>query len=197
MIYGNVGGIRVPLNQDLVLEFCGNQKQFISILSETHINHDQMHHLRHNWYGPIFFFPGDSATKGLLILHHLGLEVINEVETDLKGRFVSFRVTPSNDRALCVYAPSEYSTRQQLARRHFFKRLQNYMENKIKRKENKIILKMDRDGENKPQIFYRSCSNYVLPKLIVNNGLESLWRRENPDSPEFTRYHRSFGKDLG
>ena len=34
-------------------------------------------------------------------------------------------------------------------------------------------------------------------KLIVENGLEDLWRRENPDSPEFTCYDRSFAKDPG
>ena len=32
-----------------------------------------------------------------------------------------------------------------------------------------------------------------LSKLIVDNGLEDLWRRENPDSSEFTRYNRSSG----
>ena len=77
------------------------------------------------------------------------------------------------------------------------------MENKNEGNENKIILgdfnrtvgKMDRDGENKRQTLYRCCSNYALSKLIVNNGLEDLWRRENLDSPEFTHYQRSFGKD--
>ena len=70
---------------------------------------------------------------------------------------MSFKFTPSNDRILCVYAPSGYSTREQLDRGHFFEGLQNYMENK-----SKIILedfnctmnKMVRDGENKTQRFY-------------------------------------------
>ena len=35
--------------------------------------------------------------------------------------------------------------------------------------------------------------NYGLSKLIMNNGLEDLWRRENPDSSDFTRYNRSSG----
>ena len=30
--------------------------------------------------------------------------------------------------------------------------------------------KMDRDGGNKIQRLYRYCSNYALPKLIVDNG---------------------------
>ena len=30
-----------------------------------------------------------------------------------------------------------------------------------------------------------------------DNGLEDLWRREKPDSPEFTYHNRSFGKDPG
>ena len=79
------------------------------------------------------------------------------------------------------------------------------MENKNKGNENKIILgdfnctvdKMDRDGEDKTQILYRCCSNYALSKIIMGNGLEDLWRKNNPDSPEFTLYNRSFGKDSG
>ena len=92
-------------------------------------------------------------------MHHLGLKGVTEVETDPKGRFVSFKVTPANDRVLCVYAPSGNSTREQLASGRFFEGLQNYMENKNKGNENKIILgdfnctiyKMERDGGNKSQ----------------------------------------------
>ena len=73
------------------------------------------------------------------------------------------------------------------------------MENKNEGNENKIILgdfhctmdKMERDGRNKT--LYRFRFNYALSKLIVDNGLKDLWRRENPDSSEFTRYDRSFG----
>ena len=61
-------------------------------------------HIGNNWLGAIFLSPGDSHIKGLLVLLHLGLEGVTEVDTDPKGRFVSFKVTPSNDRVLCVYA---------------------------------------------------------------------------------------------
>ena len=104
---------------------------------------------------------------------------------------------------LYVYALSGYSTREQLARERFFEGLQNYMENKNEENESKIILgdincttdKMGRDGENKTQRLYRCCSNYALSKVIVDNGFEDLWRRENSDFPELTCYDRSFGKD--
>ena len=107
--------------------------------------------------GPIFFFPGDSNIKRLLVLLHLGLKGITEVDTDQKGRSVSFKVTPSNDRVLLVCAPSGYSTREQLARERFYDGLKNYMENKNEANENKIIPgdfsctidKIGRDGENK------------------------------------------------
>ena len=77
------------------------------------------------------------------------------------------------------------------------------MQNKNEGNENKIMLgdlnctmdKIDRDGENKTQILYRCCSNYVLSNLIVDNGLEDLWRSENPDSPKFICCDRSFAKD--
>ena len=68
------------------------------------------------------------------------------------------------------------------------------MENKNKKNESKIILgefnctmdKMNEDGGNKKQ---RRCrSNYALSKLIVDNGLKDLWRRENLGSSEFTHY---------
>ena len=40
---------------------------------------------------------------------------------------------------------------------------------------------MDRDGENKRQRPYWWCSSYALSKIIVDNELEDLWRRENTD----------------
>ena len=57
--------------------------------------------------------------------------------------------------------------------------------------------KIVRVGENNTQRLYRCCSNYALSKLIVDNGLENLWRRENPDSPEFICYDNSFAKNPG
>ena len=77
------------------------------------------------------------------------------------------------------------------------------MQNKNEGNKNKIMLgvlnctmnKVDRVGENETQRLYRCCSNYALPKLIVDNGLEDLWRRERSDSPEFICYDRSFAKD--
>ena len=102
---------------DLVLEFCRNQNKVISILTETHINHDY--------------------TKGLLFLFHQGLEGITEAETDPKGRFMSIKVTLSNDRVLCVYPSSAYSTREHVASGRFFEGLQYYMEIKIREMKTK------------------------------------------------------------
>ena len=79
------------------MRFPKKKKNDIGILTEAHIKHDQIHHqthIRNNGLGPIFFSPEDSHTKGPLVLHHLGLEGITEVDTDSKGRFVSFQVTP-------------------------------------------------------------------------------------------------------
>ena len=42
-------------------------------------------------------------------------------------------------------------------------------------------------------LLYRSCFNYTLSKLIMDNGLVDLWRRENPDFSEFTCYDKSSG----
>ena len=45
--------------------------------------------------------------------------------------------------------------------------------------------KMNKDGQNKTQILYGCGSNYTLSKLMVDNEVEDLWRRENQDSSEF------------
>ena len=58
--------------QDLVLEFCRKQNKDISILTEIYISLDQIHLTRNNWLGPIFFFPGDTHTEGLLVLNSFG-----------------------------------------------------------------------------------------------------------------------------
>ena len=101
MIYANVGSIRDPLKQDLVLDFYRKQNKYINILTETHIKHDQILHIRNNWLGPIFLSPGSSHTKGFIAQRHPGLEGVTEVDIDPKERFVSFKVTLSNNKVLC------------------------------------------------------------------------------------------------
>ena len=177
-MYDHIGGIRDPLKQDLALEFFRNQNKIISILTETYINHHQIHHIKNNWLGSKFFSLGDSHTKGCLPCFIWDLKV----DTDPKGRFASFRYTPTNERVLCVYAASGYSTGEQLDMGHFFEGLQNYMENENKGNDNKIILedfnctidKVDSDGQNKTHRLYWCYSSYVLSNLIVDNGLENL-----------------------
>ena len=134
MTYYHIGGIRDPLKWDLALEVCRNQNKVISILTGTHINYDQIHHIRNNWFGSSFFSFGDSHTKGCLSCFIWDLKV----DTDPKGRFVSFTFTLSNDRVLSVYAPLGYSTREQLDRGRFFEGLQNYIENRNKGNKNKV-----------------------------------------------------------
>ena len=105
MIYDYFGGIRYPLKQGLALEFCRNKHKVTSILTQTHINHDQIHHIKNNWR--------------LLVLLDLGLWCITEIDTDPKGRFLFFKATPYDDRALGSYAPSGCSTKEKLVRGTF------------------------------------------------------------------------------
>ena len=103
MIYVNFGGIRDPLKQNLALQFCRNRNKDASILTETRINFDQIHHIRNKWLASIFFL----------------------------------KVTPSNDRLLCVYTSSSHSAREQLARGRFLEGIQSYMENENEGNETK------------------------------------------------------------
>ena len=90
--------------------------------------------------GLILFSLGDNHTKGLLVQLHLGLEGVTEADSEV-DRFVSFKVTPSNGRVLCVYVASGHNTRQRLALQHFFEGQQNHMENKNEGNESKNILR--------------------------------------------------------
>ena len=128
-----------PLKQDLALDFYRKQNKYISILTETHIKHDQILHIRNKWLGPIFLSPRSSHTKGFLAQLHPGLEGVTEVDTDPKVIFMSFKVTLSNNGVLCFCAPERHNTREQLVKGRFFEKLQNYMENKCEGNENKII----------------------------------------------------------
>ena len=47
----------------LALEFCRNQNNVISTLTETHINHHQIHHIRNNWLGSKSFSLGIVTQK--------------------------------------------------------------------------------------------------------------------------------------
>ena len=150
-------------------------KKVSSILTETHINHDQRHHTRNNF----------CASSGL--------QGITEVDTDPEGRFVSFKVTISNESSL--FGPLQGIAPENSWLGGFF--LKDYeiickKKKEIEGNENKIMLgdlnytmdEIDRDGENKTLRLCGCCFRYALSKLIVDNELEDLWRRENPDSPE-------------
>ena len=140
--------------------------------------------------GPHLFLSWRYSHKGILFLLLLSLEGITEVDTDAKARFVSFKITPSNESSLFVPIKGIAPENSWLGGGDFYEGLQNYMQNKNEGNEKKIMLgdlncatdKIDRNGENKTQRLYRCCSYYILSKLIVDNGLQDLWRRENPDS---------------
>ena len=51
----------------LAPKFCRNQNKVISILIETHINHDQIHHIRNNWLGSNFFSLGIVTQKNAFL----------------------------------------------------------------------------------------------------------------------------------
>ena len=63
MIYVNFGDIRDHLKQNLALQFCGNRNKDISILTETHINLDQIQHIGNSLLDAIFFSSGDIVTQ--------------------------------------------------------------------------------------------------------------------------------------
>ena len=129
MIYDHVGAIRDPLKQDLALEFCKNQNKIISILTETHINHDRIHHIRNNWLGHNSFSPGEVTQKKCFFCFIWVLKVSLTLTLIQKGGLFPLRLIPLTIE-FSVYSPLGYSTREQLARG----------ENKNEGNKNEIIL---------------------------------------------------------
>ena len=66
---------------------------------------------------------------------HLGLQGLTEVDTDPKRSLVSFKVTPPNDRVLCVHALGMAPGKLSIER--FFEGLQNHMEKKMREMKTK------------------------------------------------------------
>ena len=73
MAYANIGGIRDLLKQYQAIEFYRDENKDFSILTDSHINHDQIHHVNNNWLDHIFLSPEDSHTEGLLVLFFIFL----------------------------------------------------------------------------------------------------------------------------
>ena len=97
------------------------------------------HHTRNNWLSPIFFSPEHKRNAFSASSESWG---ITEVDTDPKDRFVSFKVTPSNDRVLCL-CPIQSITQEKSwleGGERFSEGIHNYMQNKMGRTEKKIIL---------------------------------------------------------
>ena len=128
------------LHQKAKLEFRKKRNNNNSILTEAYINHDQIHQTINNWLGSIFFSPRNIHTKALLGQLHPGLEGVAEVDTDLKGRFMFFKVTLSNNRVLCVCVPSGRSTKEQLIKGRFFEGLLNIWKINVREMKTKFYL---------------------------------------------------------
>ena len=62
----NFGNIRDPLKQNLALQFCRDQNKCVSILTETHINLDQIHHINNNSLHRKWSFPLSNSSLNVI-----------------------------------------------------------------------------------------------------------------------------------
>ena len=118
------------MKQDLALDFYRKRNKYISLLTETHIKHDQILHIRNNWLDPIFLSPGSSHTKGFIAQLHSGLEGVTEVDTIQKGELCPLK-SLSLITELSVFVPLEGITPE------------NSLLKGVSLKDNKIIWKIN------------------------------------------------------
>ena len=118
------GSIRDPLKQDLAREFCRKKsKKDIIILTETHINHDKIYHIRRNWLGFIFFSLGVVTQNDCLSCFIWVLKVSLRLILIQKGGLCPLRGLPLTTE-FSVFIPLQ-GTREHLARERFFVGVQN------------------------------------------------------------------------
>ena len=115
MIYDHVDAIRDPLKQDLALEFCKKQNKVTSILTQTHIKHDRIRHIKNNWLSPNFFSPGEFTQKECFFYFICVLKVSLRLILIQREGLFPLRLIPLTIES-SVHLPSGYSTRAQLAR---------------------------------------------------------------------------------
>ena len=135
MIYDYFGGVRYPLKQGLALEFCKNKHKVTSILTQTHINHDQIHHIKHNWLDPTFLSLGDCWFCLIWVF-----EVSLRLTLILKGGLCFLRLLPMMTDLSVVMPLQDVAPGKSWLGGRFFEGLQNYMKNKKEGNVNKILL---------------------------------------------------------
>ena len=102
----------IPLKQNLALQFCRNRNKEVSILIETHMNLDQVHHIRNNWLDAIVFSPEDRKQKDCLPCFIWVLKVSLRFTLIQKGGLFALRLLRLMTRVFCFYAPSQHSTKE-------------------------------------------------------------------------------------
>ena len=142
MIYDDVGAIRDLFKQNLALEIRKNQNKVISILTETYINHDQIHHIKNKWLGPIFSLLEIVTQKDCLSRFIWVLKVSPRLTLIQEGGLHPLRLLLLMTE-FSVFMPfkgiAPAGEGGQLARRRFFEGIQNYMEKKLKEKKKKYL----------------------------------------------------------
>ena len=82
------------MKQEIAVEFCRSQNKDSSILAESRIGPNQIHQIENKWLGPIIFAPGDTFSKGILILFDPGFDD-SQMSTQIqKGDLCPSRLLP-------------------------------------------------------------------------------------------------------
>ena len=178
MMYSKIGRIKNHWRQNLALEFCRNQNKDINILTESHMNDNQIHYIRSNWLDPIFFSPG-KPQKNFSCFSRVTLITLIQ-----KGGLCPLRLL-SLKTEFCAFMPLQsiapgISWLRDVSLNDY-KIIWKIKIRKMKKKKkilsdfNCIMDKMDRKGRNKTENIYRCSFNYALSKVIVDNGPRILW----------------------
>ena len=166
----------VPWSRIWHLSFAEKNNKDISVSTETHSNHDQIHHqihIRANWLGPIFLSPGEFSLTQKDRLSCF----IRVLKASLRLTLIQKVIPLFIMTYFAVFMPLQgIAPGNSWLGGVSLKDFKIIWKRKNEGNENKLILedfnctmdKMDRYGGNKTQRLYRWCSNYAL---IVDNGM--------------------------
>lgn len=90
----NVGGIHNPIKRRKILSFLKKEKVHVALLQETHLTSQEHLKLKRDWVGQVFSSSFTSKSRGVAILIHKHLPLMNaQTISDKSGRYISLKGT--------------------------------------------------------------------------------------------------------
>ena len=135
----NTGGIRENNRRDLVINYCKTLDSNFSMMQETHVNFSHLHDVRELWNGEVIISPGKAQTC-VLVLWKRTAPPIEQIKTNLAGKYIFFNIRNTTDAVLALYTLSGSMKERRIDKQMFTRKIKKLLYKKITRNNYLILL---------------------------------------------------------